>query len=275
MNDTQRPARLPKNRISSARSSARTWPRAGTTSIRTRFPPEPNGYLHIGHAKSICLNFGVAARVRRRAATCASTTPTRRKEDLEYVEAIKDDVHWLGFEYAELRHASDYFEVFYRSALKLIEDGKAYVCDLSAEEVREYRGTLTQPGRNSPFRERPVAENLDLFRRMRAGEFPDGARTLRAKIDMASGNINLRDPAIYRIRHVAAPEHRRRLADLSDVRLRALHLRRGRGHHPFAVHAGVRGPPPAVRLVHRQHRPARESRRCGSRWSTAGLATPV
>jgi glutaminyl-tRNA synthetase len=170
--------------------------------IRTRFPPEPNGYLHIGHAKSICLNFGVAGEF---AGACNlrfdDTNPT--KEDLEYVEAIKDDVHWLGFEYAQLRHASDYFEVFYRSALKLIEDGKAFVCDLSAEEVREYRGTLTQPGRNSPFRERPVAESLDLFRRMRAGEFPDGARTLRAKIDMASGNINLRDPAIYRIRHVA------------------------------------------------------------------------
>jgi glutaminyl-tRNA synthetase len=170
--------------------------------IRTRFPPEPNGYLHIGHAKSICLNFGVAAEF---GGLCNlrfdDTNPA--KEDLEYVEAIKDDVHWLGFEYAELRHASDYFEVFYRSALKLIEDGKAYVCDLSAEEVREYRGTLTSPGRNSPYRERPVAENLDLFRRMRAGEFPDGARTLRAKIDMVSGNINLRDPAIYRIRHVS------------------------------------------------------------------------
>jgi glutaminyl-tRNA synthetase len=171
-------------------------------SIRTRFPPEPNGYLHIGHAKSICLNFGVAAEF---AGACNlrfdDTNPS--KEDLEYVEAIKDDVHWLGFEYSQLRHASDYFEVFYRSALKLVEDGKAYVCDLTADEVREYRGTLTTPGRDSPYRERPVAESLDLFRRMRAGEFPDGARTLRAKIDMASGNINLRDPAIYRIRHVS------------------------------------------------------------------------
>jgi glutaminyl-tRNA synthetase len=170
--------------------------------VRTRFPPEPNGYLHIGHAKSICLNFGIASEF---AGLCNlrfdDTNPA--KEDLEYVEAIKDDVHWLGFEYAELRHASDYFEVFYRSALKLIEDGKAFVCDLSAEEVRAYRGTLTEPGRNSPFRERGVAENLDLFRRMRAGEFPDGTRTLRAKIDMAHGNINLRDPAIYRIRHIA------------------------------------------------------------------------
>jgi glutaminyl-tRNA synthetase len=170
--------------------------------VRTRFPPEPNGYLHIGHAKSICLNFGVAA---ESGGLCNlrfdDTNPAR--EDPEYVEAIKDDVHWLGFEYAQLRHASDYFEVFYRSALRLIADGKAYVCDLTADEVREYRGTLTTPGRNSPYRDRPVAENLDLFQRMRAGEFPDGARTLRAKIDMASGNINLRDPAIYRIRHVA------------------------------------------------------------------------
>ncbi len=170
--------------------------------VRTRFPPEPNGYLHIGHAKSICLNFGVSGEFGGKCnLRFDDTNPS--KEDVEYVEAIKDDVRWLGFEWAELRHASDYFEVFYRSALKLIEDGKAYVCDLSAEQVREYRGTLTEPGRNSPFRDRPVAESLDLFRRMRAGEFPDGARTLRAKIDMASGNINLRDPAIYRIRHVS------------------------------------------------------------------------
>ena len=171
-------------------------------SIHTRFPPEPNGYLHIGHAKSICLNFGVAAEF---GGSCNlrfdDTNPS--KEDIEYVEAIKDDVTWLGFEWSELRHASDYFEVFYRSALKLTEDGKAFVCDLSADEVREYRGTLTEPGRNSPFRERSVAENLDLFQRMRAGEFADGTRTLRARIDMASGNINLRDPAIYRIRHVS------------------------------------------------------------------------
>ena len=169
--------------------------------VRTRFPPEPNGYLHIGHAKSICLNFGIG---REFGGPCNlrfdDTNPS--KEDIEYVEAIKDDVRWLGFEWDELRHASDYFEVFYRSALKLIADGKAYVCDLNAEQVREYRGTLTEPGRPSPYRERPVEENLDLFRRMRAGEFDDGARTLRAKIDMASGNINMRDPAIYRIRKI-------------------------------------------------------------------------
>jgi glutaminyl-tRNA synthetase len=168
---------------------------------RTRFPPEPNGYLHIGHAKSICLNFGIAAEF---GGQCTlrfdDTNPAR--EDPEYVAAIMEDVRWLGFEWREIRHASDYFDVFYLAAEKLIGDGLAYVCDLSAEEVREYRGTLTTPGRNSPGRDRGVEENLDLFRRMRAGEFPDGARTLRAKIDMASGNINLRDPAIYRIKHV-------------------------------------------------------------------------
>jgi glutaminyl-tRNA synthetase len=170
--------------------------------VVTRFPPEPNGYLHLGHAKSICLNFGIAADF---GGVCHlrfdDTNPA--KEDIEYVEAIKADVKWLGFEWDELRHASDYFAVFYLCAEKLIRDGNAFVCDLSADEIREYRGTLTEPGRNSPYRERSIDENLDLFRRMRAGEFPDGAKTLRAKIDMASGNINLRDPALYRIRKVA------------------------------------------------------------------------
>ncbi|WP_126966994.1 glutamine--tRNA ligase/YqeY domain fusion protein [Xanthomonas arboricola] len=171
------------------------------TVIRTRFPPEPNGYLHIGHAKAICLDFGLASEF---GGLCNlrldDTNPA--KEDPEFVVAIQDDVRWLGFEWAQLRHASDYFEVYYLAAEKLIRDGHAFVCDLSAEQVREYRGTLTEPGRNSPFRERSVEENLDLFGRMRAGEFPDGARTLRARIDMASGNINLRDPALYRIKHV-------------------------------------------------------------------------
>ncbi|HIE5095846.1 glutamine--tRNA ligase/YqeY domain fusion protein [Stenotrophomonas maltophilia] len=169
--------------------------------IKTRFPPEPNGYLHIGHAKSICLNFGIAGEF---SGVCNlrfdDTNPA--KEDPEYVAAIQDDVRWLGFSWNELRHASDYFQTYYLAAEKLIEQGKAYVCDLSAEEVRAYRGTLTEPGRPSPWRDRSVEENLDLFRRMRAGEFPDGARTLRARIDMASGNINLRDPALYRIKHV-------------------------------------------------------------------------
>ncbi|RUL62269.1 glutamine--tRNA ligase/YqeY domain fusion protein [Dyella dinghuensis] len=169
--------------------------------IRTRFPPEPNGYLHIGHAKAICLDFGIA---REFAGWCNlrldDTNPG--KEDPEFVEGIKDDVRWLGYEWHDLRHASDYFEVFYRAGIKLIQDGHAYVDDLTADQMREYRGTLTEPGRNSPFRDRSVEENLDLFARMRAGEFADGSKTLRAKIDMTSGNMNLRDPAIYRIRKV-------------------------------------------------------------------------
>ncbi len=169
--------------------------------VATRFPPEPNGYLHLGHGKSICLNFGLA---REFGGSCNlrfdDTNPV--KEDVEYVQSIQADVRWLGFDWNALLHASDYFEVMYLCAEKLIRDGKAYVCDLSADEVRAYRGTLTEPGRDSPYRGRGVDENLDLFRRMRAGEFADGARTLRAKIDMASGNINLRDPAVYRIRKV-------------------------------------------------------------------------
>ncbi len=171
------------------------------SAIRTRFPPEPNGYLHIGHAKAICLDFGIAAEF---GGDCNlrldDTNPA--KEDPEYVRAIQDDVRWLGFDWHDLRHASDYFDVLYLAAQKLVQQGDAFVCDLSAEQVREYRGTLTEPGRNSPFRDRTVEENLDLLRRMRAGEFPDGARTLRAKIDMASGNVTMRDPAIYRIKHV-------------------------------------------------------------------------
>lgn len=170
-------------------------------SVKTRFPPEPNGYLHIGHAKAICLDFGIAGEF---GGVCNlrldDTNPA--KEDPEYVRAIQDDVRWLGFDWHDLRHASDYFEVLYLAGEKLIRQGDAFVCDLSADEVRAYRGTLTEPGRNSPYRDRSVEENLDLFRRMRAGEFPDGARTLRAKIDMGSGNINLRDPALYRIKHV-------------------------------------------------------------------------
>ncbi|MFC3715017.1 glutamine--tRNA ligase/YqeY domain fusion protein [Luteimonas soli] len=172
------------------------------SAIRTRFPPEPNGYLHIGHAKAICLDFGIAAEF---AGLCNlrfdDTNPA--KEDPEFVQAIQDDVRWLGFDWATLRHASDYFEVFYLGAEKLIRQGDAYVCDLSPEQIREYRGTLTEPGRDSPWRNRSVEENLDLFRRMRAGEFPDASHTLRAKIDMASGNMNLRDPALYRIKKVA------------------------------------------------------------------------
>jgi len=173
--------------------------------IVTRFPPEPNGYLHIGHAKSICLNFGIAQEF---GGHCNlrfdDTNPTR--ESQEFIDAIKYDVHWLGFDWGEnLYHASDYFEQLYAWAEHLIRAGKAYVDDQSQDDMRASRGTLTEPGRNSPFRDRSVAENLDLFGRMRAGEFPNGARVLRAKIDMASGNINLRDPVLYRILHASHP----------------------------------------------------------------------
>jgi glutaminyl-tRNA synthetase len=174
--------------------------------VATRFPPEPNGYLHIGHAKSICLNFGVAIEY---GGTCNlrfdDTNPL--KEDTEYVDSIQEDVRWLGFDWGDRRFfASDYFEKLYEFGEALIRSGKAFVCDLSADEVRATRGTLTEPGTNSPYRDRPAAESLDLFQRMRAGEFPDGSRTLRAKIDMASPNINLRDPALFRIRQT---EHHR------------------------------------------------------------------
>jgi glutaminyl-tRNA synthetase len=174
--------------------------------VHTRFPPEPNGYLHIGHAKSICLNFGIAKDF---GGLCNlrfdDTNPT--KEEVEYVESIKEDVRWLGFDWDDREYyASDYFEQLYQYALQLIKKGKSYVCDLTPQEIREYRGTLTEPGRESPYRNRPVDENIDLFKRMKNGEFPDGSRTLRAKIDMASGNINMRDPVIYRILH--ADHHR-------------------------------------------------------------------
>jgi glutaminyl-tRNA synthetase len=175
------------------------------TTVVTRFPPEPNGYLHIGHAKSIYLNFGVAQEFGGRChLRFDDTNPT--KEEQEYIDAIEDDVRWLGFDWGtHLYHASDYFEQLYQWAEHLIRTGKAYVDDQSQEEMRLTRGTLTEPGRNSPWRDRSVEENLDLFRRMRAGEFPNGARVLRAKIDMASGNINLRDPVLYRILHASHP----------------------------------------------------------------------
>jgi glutaminyl-tRNA synthetase len=176
------------------------------TTVKTRFPPEPNGYLHIGHAKSICLNFGV---VQEFGGACNlrmdDTNPA--KEDVEYVESIQEDVHWLGFEWpGATLYASDYFEQLYQWAEELIRRGRAYVDDLTADQIREYRGTLTEPGRESPYRNRPAEENLALFRRMRAGEFPDGSRVLRARIDMASPNLNLRDPVLYRIRR--ATHHR-------------------------------------------------------------------
>jgi glutaminyl-tRNA synthetase len=174
-------------------------------SIVTRFPPEPNGYLHLGHAKSICLNFGIAEEFGGRCnLRFDDTNPTR--EEQEYIDAIQRDVRWLGFDWGDgMHYASDYFEQLYAWAQYLIRAGKAYVDDQSQEEIRLARGTLTEPGRNSPFRDRPVDENLDLFARMRAGEFPNGARVLRARIDMASGNINLRDPVLYRILHASHP----------------------------------------------------------------------
>ena len=175
------------------------------TTIVTRFPPEPNGYLHIGHAKSICINFGLARDFGGRChLRFDDTNPA--KEEQEYIDSIKESVHWLGFDWGEhLYHASDYFEQLYQWAEYLIQQGKAYVEDLSAEEIRAHRGTLTEPGKESPFRNRSVEENLDLFRRMRAGEFPDGTKVLRARIDMASPNINLRDPVLYRILHSPHP----------------------------------------------------------------------
>ena len=183
--------------LSAGKNEGRVW---------TRFPPEPNGYLHIGHAKSICLNFGIAQQF---GGLCNlrfdDTNPS--KEEVEYVESIINDVRWLGFDWgSRLFYASDYFEQMYEYAVHLVREGKAFVCDLTADQVRDYRGTLIEPGKESPYRNRSVAENLDLFQRMRAGQFPDGARTLRAKIDMASPNINMRDPVLYRILHA---EHHR------------------------------------------------------------------
>jgi glutaminyl-tRNA synthetase len=176
--------------------------------VVTRFPPEPNGYLHIGHAKSICLNFGIAAENNGRCNLRFDDTNPEKESD-EYVQSIMRDVSWLGFEWSELRHASDYFEQLYDYAVQLIKQGQAYVDSLSAEEIRAYRGTLTEPGKESPDRNRSIEENLDLFQRMRAGEFADGQYVLRAKIDMASPNINMRDPALYRIRRV----HHQRTGD--------------------------------------------------------------
>ncbi len=173
--------------------------------VQTRFPPEPNGYLHIGHAKAICIDFGIAEKFGGKCnLRLDDTNPT--KEDVEYVDAIKEDIKWLGFDWDNVYYASDYFDFIYECAIKLIKMGKAYVCDLTADQIREYRGTLTEPGRNSPYRDRSVEENLDLFERMTKGEFENGEKVLRAKIDMASPNLNMRDPVIYRIMKV--PHHR-------------------------------------------------------------------
>ncbi len=177
----------------------------GDAVIQTRFPPEPNGYLHIGHAKAICIDFGLADEFGGKTNLRFDDT-NPEKEETEYVESIQADVRWLGFEWDRLCYASDYFDQLYEWALKLVKEGKAYVDDLTADEIRQYRGTLTEPGKESPYRNRSVEENLDLFLRMKAGEFPDGSRVLRAKIDMASPNLNMRDPVMYRILHA---EHHR------------------------------------------------------------------
>ena len=173
--------------------------------VQTRFPPEPNGYLHIGHAKAICIDFGMAEKYNGKCnLRLDDTNPT--KEDVEYVDSIMEDIKWLGFEWDNVYYASDYFDEIYRAAIDLIKKGKAYVCDLTADEIRQYRGTLTEPGKNSPYRDRSIDENLDLFKRMTDGEFPDGSKVLRAKVDMASPNLNMRDPVIYRI--LRATHHR-------------------------------------------------------------------
>ena len=195
--DARYPSNFISNKMTADQASGKHEGR-----VKTRFPPEPNGYLHIGHAKAICLNFGLASEF-------GGTTNLRfddtnpEKEDEHFMTAMRRDIEWLGFRWEEEHNASDYFEALHDFAVKLIKDGKAYVCSLSAEEIRLYRGSLTEPGKDSPYRSRSVEENLDLFARMRAGEFEDGAHVLRLKIDMASGNMNLRDPSIYRIRHVA------------------------------------------------------------------------
>jgi len=201
MSETTAPLHFIQQAVAADRASGRFEGR-----VHTRFPPEPNGYLHIGHAKAICVNFDIAAEF---GGLCNlrfdDTNPV--KEEAEFVEAIQDDIHWLGYDWGDrLYFASDYFGRLYEWAVQLIHEGLAFVCELTAEQIREYRGTLTEPGRNSPWRDRPVEENLDLFARMRAGEFPEGSRTLRAKIDMAAPNLNLRDPVMYRILH--ARHHR-------------------------------------------------------------------
>ena len=197
---TEIPSTTPKNFITDAVSEDN---KAGRFKgmVHTRFPPEPNGYLHIGHAKAIYIDFGIAIEFNGKCnLRFDDTNPV--KEDVEYVESIKEDIHWLGYDWEDrLFFASDYFDQLYEYAIRLIKKGKAYVDDLSADEIREYRGTLTEPGKNSPYRDRTVEENLSLFERMHDGEFPDGSRVLRAKIDMTSGNMNMRDPVMYRILH--------------------------------------------------------------------------
>ena len=221
----------------------------GDAVIQTRFPPEPNGYLHIGHAKAICLDFGLADEFGGKTNLRFDDT-NPEKEEQEYVDSIMKDVRWLGFEWESLCYASDYFDQLYEWAVKLIKDGKAYVDDLSAEEIRQHRGTLTEPGKESPYRNRSVEENLDLFERMRKGEFPDGSRVLRAKIDMASPNLNMRDPVMYRILHA---EHHRTgdkwciypMYDYAHGQSDSIEQR-----DALDVHARIRRPSSALQLVH-------------------------
>jgi len=228
--------------------------------VHTRFPPEPNGYVHIGNAKAFTIDFGMAGKYGGKCnLRFDDTNPV--KEDVEYVDAIKEDIHWLGYDWEDREYyASDYFEQLYQWALQLVKAGKAYVCDLSADQVREFRGTLTEPGKESPFRNRTVEENLDLFERMRKGDFPDGAKTLRAKIDMRSPNINLRDPVMYRIIH--ATHHRtgdkwcvypsydwaHGQSDSFERITHSLCSLEFEDHRP--LYARVRRPPAALRLVH-------------------------
>ena len=220
--------------------------------VHTRFPPEPNGYLHLGHAKSICLNFGIAKEFR---GLCNlrldDTNPVAEKT--EYAEAIQEDVRWLGFDWGDrFFHASDYFQQLYEWATKLIREGKAFVCDLSFEEMRELRGNLIEPGKDSPFRTRPTEENLDFFERMKNGEFPDGSKTLRAKIDMASPNLNLRDPVIYRILHKEHPKtgDQWKIYPSYDFAHGQSDSIEGITHS--IMYARIRASPPALRLVLRK-----------------------
>ena len=227
----------------------RTSQTACPSAFHTRFPPEPNGYLHIGSAKAIFINWSIAKKYNGLFnLRYDDTNPV--KEDTEYVDSIWEDIKWLTGEEPSggVFYGSDYFETCFECAVQLIKDGKAYVDDLTQEEMREYRGSLTEPGKESPYRDRSVEENLQLFQDMRDGKFADGSKTLRAKIDMASPNMNLRDPAIYRIVPRTPSPSGRQVVHLSAVRLRAPHSGRARGHHALPVLDRVREPPSAVRV---------------------------
>ena len=208
------------------------------SAVQTRFPPEPNGYLHIGHAKSMFVNFGTALKYGGKCNLFFDDT-NPSKEKTEFVDAIRADIRWLGYEWAKECYASDFFDTIYEYAEQLILDGKAFVCDLSAEEIKNTRGTLTEPGQESPYRNRSVEENLRLFREMREGKYADGEKCLRAKIDMASPNLNLRDPVIYRILHVAHHRTGDKWCNLSHVRLRAPHLRLPAGCDTLPLHPRI------------------------------------